>query len=43
MEINVCNSMIYGAALSGATMSIATPKGFEPDKKAVKMQKSQPL
>jgi ornithine carbamoyltransferase len=33
---NVCNSMIYGAALSGATMSIATPKGFEPDKKAVK-------
>ncbi len=28
--------MIYGAALSGATMSIATPKGFEPDKKALK-------
>lgn len=33
---NVCNSMIYGAALSGATMSIATPNGFEPDKKTVK-------
>ena len=33
---NVCNSMIYGAALAGATMSIATPKGFEPDKNAVK-------
>ena len=33
---NVCNSMIYGAALSGATLSIATPKGFEPDKKALK-------
>ena len=33
---NVCNSMIYGAALSGATMSIATPKGFEPDKNTVK-------
>lgn len=33
---NVCNSMIYGAALSGAIMSIATPKGFEPDKKVVK-------
>lgn len=33
---NVCNSMIYGAALSGAKMSIATPKGFEPDKKTVK-------
>ncbi|QDI88543.1 ornithine carbamoyltransferase [Candidatus Nitrosopumilus sp. SW] len=36
---NVCNSMIYGAALSGATMSIATPNGFEPDKKAVKEAK----
>ncbi|MHA7734861.1 ornithine carbamoyltransferase [Nitrosopumilus sp. S6] len=33
---NVCNSMIYGAALSGAIMSIATPKGFEPNKKVVK-------
>jgi ornithine carbamoyltransferase len=33
---NVCNSMIYGAALAGATMSIATPKGFELDKKTVK-------
>lgn len=33
---NVCNSMIHGAALSGAVMSIATPKGFEPDKKTVK-------
>ena len=33
---NVCNSMIYGAALSGVSMSIATPKGFEPDKKTVK-------
>ncbi|MBS3926142.1 MAG: ornithine carbamoyltransferase [Nitrosarchaeum sp.] len=29
---NVCNSMIYGCALSGAKISIATPKGFEPDK-----------
>ena len=33
---NVCNSMIYGAALSGVNMSIATPKGFEPDKIVVK-------
>ena len=33
---NVCNSMIYGAALSGAIMSIATPKGFEPDKNVIK-------
>lgn len=36
---NVCNSMIYGAALSGATMSLATPKGFEPDKNVVKEAK----
>ncbi|MDH3825138.1 MAG: ornithine carbamoyltransferase [Nitrosopumilus sp.] len=28
---NVCNSMIYGCALSGMNMSIATPKGFEPN------------
>ncbi len=27
---NVCNSMIYGAALSEATMSIATPKSLRP-------------
>lgn len=33
---NVCNSMIYGCALSGAKMSIATPKGFEPDKSVLK-------
>ena len=32
---NVCNSMIYGASLSGVTMSIATPKTFEPDKTVV--------
>jgi len=33
---NVCNSMIYGCALSGAKLSIATPKGFEPDKSVLK-------
>ena len=33
---NVCNSMIYGAALSGVTIAVATPKGFEPDKDVVK-------
>ena len=33
---NVCNSMIYGAALTGVHMVIATPKGFEPDKDVVK-------
>ena len=32
---NVCNSMIYGCALSGAKMSVATPKGFEPDSQVV--------
>jgi len=36
---NVCNSMIYGAALSGIDMSIATPKGYEPDKFVVKEAK----
>ncbi|WP_299291034.1 ornithine carbamoyltransferase [Nitrosopumilus sp.] len=36
---NVCNSMIYGAALSGTIMSIATPKGFEPDKNVIKEAK----
>ncbi len=37
---NVCNSMIYGCALSQMTMSIATPKGFEPNSKVVKEGKS---
>ncbi len=37
---NVCNSMIYGAALSGVEMSIATPKGFEPDKSTVKISQN---
>ncbi len=33
---NVCNSMIYGCTLSDVKLSIATPKGFEPDKTVVK-------
>jgi ornithine carbamoyltransferase len=33
---NVCNSMIYGCVLSGAKLSIATPKGFEPNKSVLK-------
>jgi len=33
---NVCNSMIYGCALSNVELSIATPKGFEPNKAVVK-------
>ncbi|QLH04236.1 ornithine carbamoyltransferase [Nitrosopumilus oxyclinae] len=36
---NVCNSMIYGAALAGAKISIATPKGFEPNKTVVTQAK----
>ena len=37
---NVCNSMIFGSALSGVTMAIATPKGFEPDKSTVKISQN---
>ena len=37
---NVCNSMIYGAALCGAHMSIATPKEFQPDKSIVKVSQN---
>jgi ornithine carbamoyltransferase len=37
---NVCNSMIFGSALSGVTMSIATPKGFEPNKSTVKVSRN---
>jgi len=32
---NVCNSMIYGCGLSEMKMSIATPKGFEPNQNVV--------
>lgn len=31
--------MIYGAALSGAGMSVATPRGFEPNKSVVNQAK----
>jgi ornithine carbamoyltransferase len=37
---NVCNSMIYGAALCGTRMSIATPKEFQPDKSVVKVSQN---
>ena len=37
---NVCNSMIFGAALCGAKMFIATPKGFGPDKSTVKVSQN---
>ncbi|HSB84145.1 MAG TPA: ornithine carbamoyltransferase [Nitrosarchaeum sp.] len=36
---NVCNSMIYGCALADVKLSIATPKGFEPDKIALEESK----
>ena len=32
---NVCNSMLYGAALSGATMSVATPAELRPSEQAI--------
>ncbi len=33
---NVCNSMIYGAVLTGASMSIATPKKHQPASSVIK-------
>ena len=32
---NVCNSLLHGCAKLGINISVATPKGFEPDKKVV--------
>jgi len=37
---NVCNSMIYGCALSEMKMSVATPKGFEPNRNVVNEAKT---
>ena len=36
---NVCNSLIYGCAKTGINISVATPKGFEPDKSVIKKLK----
>ncbi|MBU0581383.1 MAG: ornithine carbamoyltransferase [Candidatus Margulisbacteria bacterium] len=33
---NVCNSLLLAAARTQMKMSVATPKGFEPDKKIIK-------
>ncbi|MDE1866191.1 MAG: ornithine carbamoyltransferase [Thaumarchaeota archaeon] len=33
---NVCNSMIYGCAKTGINISVATPKGYEPNQDVVK-------
>ena len=41
---NVCNSLIYGCAKVGISVSVATPKGFEPDAQVVrKSQKNVEL
>lgn len=37
---NVCNSMIYGCAKTGIDISIATPKGYEPNNKVIKETKN---
>lgn len=36
---NVCNSMIYGCSKASIDISIATPKGYEPDHDVVKESK----
>lgn len=33
---NVCNSLSIGCGLAGVSLSIATPKGFEPDQDVIK-------
>ena len=37
---NVCNSLIYGAALSGASLSVATPQECQPISSAVRFAKN---
>lgn len=32
---NVCNSLIFGSAKVGANLTVATPKGYEPEKEVV--------
>ena len=36
---NVCNSMIYGCVKTGIDISIATPKGYEPNQNVIKESK----
>ena len=36
---NVCNSLLLGCSIVGLDVSIATPKGYEPDKNIVKKAK----
>jgi len=38
---NVCNSLIYGCSKLGINLSVATPKGFEPDSNVIKKSKNK--
>jgi ornithine carbamoyltransferase len=38
---NVCNSLILGCSKLGINVSVATPKGFEPDSNVVKQSKNK--
>ena len=38
---NVCNSLLYGCALGGISISVATPKEFQPDSAVIKKSKSK--
>jgi ornithine carbamoyltransferase len=37
---NVCNSWLYGAALAGISLDVATPKGYEPPPEVIDSAKS---
>jgi ornithine carbamoyltransferase len=37
---NVCNSLLYACAKCGLNMNVATPKGYEPEKKVLKEVKA---
>ena len=37
---NVCNSLLLGCAIVGLDISVASPKGYEPDKNVVKKARS---
>ena len=38
---NVCNSLLYGCSKVGISVSVATPKGFEPDRNVVQKCKKR--
>ncbi len=37
---NLCHSLIFAAAKTGARISVATPKGYEPQEEVIKLAKS---